>query len=148
MIDLISKPVIIGLAATTLAAGAWGGIQTLRLDTAQKQVAAFKQAGALAILRARMEKRVIENEQEQVNAKIEAMRGSLADIGGKYERLRAQGRGRKADLPVVPGSPALAYDTAFDDRLLDTLEQAELNTAKLLGWQAWYREQSQIDRSN
>lgn len=160
---LISKPVIIGLAASTLAAGAWGGVQTYRLGHAQDalqheqdahklDIAIWRQGGIQATATALQSARNIEQKQQKATQDAEQttrdLRSRYAQLVGLWRASRADhDSAGKANLPYDVGSLSVSSGTGATSVVpTSDLYICADAIAKAEGWQDLYRKQHAIDR--
>jgi len=158
----LSHYAVPALGAGMLAAGLCVGVQTLRMHSAQAALAAeraahagditlWRQAGALAVARARQSKAEAESHQIIVTAKVQDETRSRLNAFDDAMRLRPSAAGTDPARPGGAGLPGLSGGAgSADDARADTLiprEDARIcgdNTIELIGWQAWYAAQHDL----
>lgn len=153
----------IGMLVALLTGASWH-IGNLNDDLAASRsahkadVAFWKQAGVLAVTRAKDEKRRIEAEQDAITQRIDnETRTELDGVRAKYNRLLStradRGSTAAPNLPFNLDCLGITPDASICDRLLAyrdeagrLAEQAELNTKQLNKLIDAYAAQAAIDR--
>jgi hypothetical protein len=130
------------------ALGAAVGIQTHRLHSAQSATIEVQARYDLFIESA---KQVVQQQEDKIaKMKVEQEKrdaatkksadARVAAIAADFDRLRREtGSSNSGDLSRVPDTTRPTDDNSRDQRLLDVLERATLETAKLIELQEWIK---------
>jgi hypothetical protein len=133
---------VIALGVVSLAGiGLWN-----RLGAAQEETAKVK--GEFAVFKAGVEKigeqakkdkaAALKNQKEAHDATVKDWSERLYHLGVKYELLRKlAGNTGGGGVPAVPDTTPTVDDAARDNRLLEVLRFAEIQTLQLIHWQEW-----------
>lgn len=128
-------------------------IQTARLDNAKAEIervtlefAGFKKETARLGKAAEERNTAEKKRQTAVNQeRAKGYENRIASITTMYRGLRDQrGSASGSPVPAVPDTARAADDTARDKQLLDVLQHADLQTARLIELQQWAAEQGKV----
>ena len=84
---------------------------------------------------------IIKRQKEESDARIKSLNSRLANTRNEFNRLRDS---RTSELPAVPSTARADDDGTRDKQLLDLLQHAEEQTARLIELQEWVRESARI----
>ncbi len=125
-------------------------VQTKRLHSAQAQVVAVQarfdvfveQTKALGEAQIAKNKEIVANQERTNRETVKSANARVVDILDRYKRLLNSPAGASSgSLPAVPDTARPTDDTARDQRLLEVLRAADLQTGQLIEIQNWIKAQ-------
>lgn len=97
-------------------------------------------ADALGKAQEARNRETIARQQKVTDDAAKSYQSRLDIINAQYARLRDEkAAGNRSPMPAIPPTSIPTDDAARDQRLLDVLERAQVETAKLIELQEWVR---------
>ena len=141
----------IAAGAVILSLGIAVKVQTARFDASQQELAterghfaAFKEATrTLGEAQLARNKETVSKQEKTHATAILALNRRYSDLDARYRGLRdGANHPGSGSLPALPNAPVRVDDPASSQQFLSILEQADRNTAQLIEFQTWVREQA------